>query len=371
VDPRSPGERQHPRLWRGVRFIVAGILCWSLLIAVALGFVKIKDDEAEAARAALPSPRVELSARETYRWRHFPEFREVIPILAYHGINDDGSYLSVTRRHFAEQLLALKTAGFHTVTIAQYAHFAATGDTEGLPRDPILLTFDDGRLDSYRGADQTLARFHDTATMFVVAAWPEAKPGWALHWSELAKMAESGRWDIQEHAGDGHHHVIIDAAGKKGEFYAFRRFQNGGLESFAAYRRRVSDDVRWGERMLGEHIPGYRPLAFAVPYSNYGQRETNDPRIPKFFFSFLHSQFPVVVDGDYLDEEFVGDGRPAEILGRGGHRISYRITQGPADTLPVLACRLRDFVLKVPIWREYACIQSNSPQGGEQSVYSE
>jgi hypothetical protein len=62
----------------------------------------------------------------------------------------------------------------------------------------------------------------------------------------------------------------------------------------------------------------------------------------------------VVIDGDYLDE---GTGRPYEVKGRGDRAVSYRIAQGPADSLPVLNCRLRDFVLRVPIWREYSCLK--------------
>ena len=122
----------------------------------------------------------------------------------------------------------------------------------------------------------------------------------------------------------------------------------------ATYKKRVTSDVKWGEEMLTEHIPDYKPLAFAVPYSNYGQRFTNEPRIPDFFLHFLHTQFPVVIDGDYLDE---GKDRPFEVKGRGDGKVSYRITQGPADSLPVLACRLRDFVLQVPIWQEYSCLK--------------
>lgn len=357
------------RLSRAVRFAVAGVLSWSVLIGAALAVVAIKDDEAQAARRSLPSVDVALTPRMSYMWSHFPHFQGVIPILAYHGVNSKENYLSVTRKRFAQQLLALHTAGFHTVTMAQYAHYARTGSTKGLPSNPILLTFDDGRLDSYRGADQTLAKFHDTATIFVVASWPETRAGWALHWSELAKMAESGRWDIQEHAGTGHHHIRVNADGKKGEFYAYRGWsEEVGRESFSAYRHRVTHDVKWGDYMLRQHIPGYRPLAFAVPYSNYGQRFTNDSRIPDFFFSFLHTRVPVVIDGDYLDE---GEGRPSEIKGRGGRAISYRITQGPADSLPVLACRLRDFVLRVPVWREYSCIQTQSDPREVPSVYSE
>lgn len=364
MHPASASEGS--RVPRAVRLALAGLLCWSLLIGGALALISIKDSEAAEARRAFPAPDVSLASRTHYMWSHFPEFHEVVPILAYHGVNHEENYLSVTRKRFAEQLLALKVAGFHTISIGQYAHYAATGDTSRLPPNPILLTFDDGRLDSYQGADAILAHFHDRATMFVVAAFPEERPGWALHWSELAKMQESGRWDIQEHAGTGHHHILVGPEGKHGEYYAYLGWRNGALETFAKYKKRVTNDVEWGEQMLHEHIPGYQPLAFAVPYSNYGQRFTNDARIPGFFFDFLHTQFPVVIDGDYLDE---GEHRPAEIKGRGGHSISYRITQGPADSLPVLECRLRDFVLQVPIWREYACLKEKG--GSVPSVYSE
>jgi peptidoglycan/xylan/chitin deacetylase (PgdA/CDA1 family) len=329
--------------------------------------VRLRDDEAAAARRPYPAPEASLSPRMRYVWSHFPRFSGVIPVLAYHGVNSKENYLSVTRRRFAEQMLALKVAGFHTVTMAQYARYVRSGSTAGLPQNPILLTFDDGRLDSYRGANATLERFGDVATIFVVAAWPEERPEWALDWSELAKMQESGVWDVQEHAGRGHHHNQVDPAGGHGEFYAYLGWHpEGGLEGFGEYRRRVTGDVAWGERMLGEHIPGYRPLAFAVPYSNYGQRFTNEPRIPDFFLHFLHSHFPVVIDGDYLDE---GEGRPYEIKGRGGGAISYRITQGPADSLPVLECRLRDFVLRVPIWQEYGCLKLGRSK--VPSVYSD
>ena len=53
----------------------------------------------------------------------------------------------------------LAADGFHAISIAQYARFAG-GDVAALPDRPILITFDDGRLDSYQGAD---ASSRDTA----------------------------------------------------------------------------------------------------------------------------------------------------------------------------------------------------------------
>ena len=44
-------------------------------------------------------------------------------------------------------------AGFESISLAQYTRFRR-GDSRGLPARPVLITFDDGRLDSYRGADK-------------------------------------------------------------------------------------------------------------------------------------------------------------------------------------------------------------------------
>jgi peptidoglycan/xylan/chitin deacetylase (PgdA/CDA1 family) len=246
-------------------------------------------------------------------------------------------------------------AGFHSVTMEQYAQYHRTGSTAGLPSNPVLLTFDDGRLDSFRGADELLRQHGYHAVMFVVTSWPDAHPDWTLHWSELRRMQATGRWDVQQHAGAGHRLITVDGSGKQGEFYAYRAWRGTALESFAEYRRRVTQDVERGQQELRKHLPDYQPLGFAIPYSNYGQRFTNDRRIPDFFLSFLHTQVPVVFDGDYLDQ---GRRRPEEIKGRYTPRLSYRITQGPVMTLPDLYCRLRGFVRNAPHWKEYRCLRA-------------
>ena len=44
---------------------------------------------------------------------------------------------------------------------------------------------------------------------------------------------------------------------------------------------------------LGAHLPGFEPLAFAVPYGDYGQKGTNDSAIPVFFREALEVRFGV------------------------------------------------------------------------------
>ena len=156
------------------------------------------------------------------------------------------------------------------------------GNTVNLPQRPILITFDDGRLDSYRGADRILAEYGFKATMFVIAGFVEESNSFYLSWDELRRMAASRRWDLQEHAGVGHVNVRYDAAGHEGPAYAFRQYQPGrGLESFEEYKRRVEQDILWAKRTMSEQLSGFSPLTFAVPFGSYGQDRTNDARIPR------------------------------------------------------------------------------------------
>ncbi len=247
----------------------------------------------EPARDTLASLNVVFSSQEKARWSKFPDYRNAIPVLTYHGINDRNDVYSVSRHSFSAQMEMLDGAGFESVSIEQYVRFL-NGDSEGLPEKPVLITFDDGRLDSYRGADMVLAKHGFRATMFVIASAAEADDNFYLNWNELNQMAESGRWDLQEHAGAGHHNVRHGRNGASGPFYAFRQMVGHELETFADYKQRVTQDVLEGKRLMAEHLPSFRPLTFAVPYGNYGQQETNDRRIPGFFDGFLRQHFKAV-----------------------------------------------------------------------------
>ena len=209
-------------------------------------------------------------------------YRGVVPVLLYHGIDvaprPSGPY-SITQAEFARQMAMLASDGFHAISIAQYARFAG-GDVAGLPDRPILITFDDGRLDSYQGADAVLARYGMRATMFVITANADAaKPGY-LSWPQLRAMAAGGRWDLQEHAHAGHVLIPTGPGRRTGPYYANLIYRNGVRERFSAFKRRVSSDILAGRRLMAAQIPGFEPLAFAVPYSDYGQERTNYAPIP-------------------------------------------------------------------------------------------
>jgi hypothetical protein len=340
------------------RSITHGIVSWGMLACIAAAVLVTRVHSADAARAPLPAMVEGLSHAEYREWKSFPDYHDVVPVFVYHSVGGRANYLDVSRPLFARQMHALKLAGFHPISIQQYANYVRHGP-RGLPSRPILFTFDDGRLDAYRAANAILQEYHFQATEVAVPAWVTKYPGFSLSWSELQQMQRSRIWDVQLHFGYGQEDIQINKAGKTGSAFADLSYapgedgRPGHLETFAQFKQRVSSNMEWGVRQMQLHIPGYQPLSMAIPESNYGQDGTNDDRIPPFVISWLDRHFPVVFGGDYLDRTLH---HRFQMPGRFSRKLSFRMVMGPRENLNALRCRLLDFVHRTPVWKEYSCL---------------
>ncbi len=133
----------------------------------------------------------------TYRRIH-------VPVLMYHYISippaDAGSIrkdLSVSPENFREQMKWFKEKGFHTITPDQLAGALLHG--EKLPKNPILLTFDDGYEDAYTHAFPTLREFGFTGTFFLITGFIDDHRDGYLTWAMAKEMAQGGMY-IQSHS---------------------------------------------------------------------------------------------------------------------------------------------------------------------------
>ena len=231
---------------------------------------------------------------------------------------------------FALHMQRLHELGFEAITLDQYVRFVR-GEPVQLPRRPILLTFDDGYVSALRTADPVLARLGWSAVMYVPTG-AVGLPG-RLTWDELRAMRSTGRWAIEEHAGDGHVLIPVDAAGRRLPFYANELWTDGRQEPFSGYKRRVTGDVERGAATLAQNLPGWTPGAtFAVPFGDYGQRGSNDPRIEPWFRAYLKSRFTIV---------FVQHGDGFTTAGRG---FANRITVSSRWNAGALEAHLRSGV---------------------------
>ena len=133
---------------------------------------------------------------------------------------------------------------------------------------------------------------------------------------------------MQLQSGTGHHRIRYGPAPYDvGPFYAYRGFE----ERLDGWRERVFSDItQWGEEQLASRVRGYRPLAFAPPYGNYGQAGTNDPRIPPELLTRLFDSFEVVFTQDRPGFASPGAGR-ADPLGR--IEITREVTEAELHAL--------------------------------------
>lgn len=100
------------------------------------------------------------------------EFRRRIPILLYHRIRPDGEpdqeriYLVYTSA-FEEQMQYLHDEGYSTISLYELQAYIQEG--KELPEKPIILTFDDGYLSTYKYAYPIMRKYGFTATVFVTS----------------------------------------------------------------------------------------------------------------------------------------------------------------------------------------------------------
>ena len=60
----------------------------------------------------------------------------------------------------------------------------------------------------------------------------------------------------------------------------------------------MRSDIEAGQKELADQIPGYKPLAFALPFGAYGQQGTNDKRIPADLLGWLSGRYEAVFTQD-------------------------------------------------------------------------
>lgn len=224
---------------------------------------------------------VSLSDADRKAWAPGPPLRDAVPVLVYRDVG---------ARAFERHMRLISHAGFRTITLKTLARFVA-GEAPELPARPLVLTFDGAREQTRDDTDAVLRDLGLGAALFVDVGPIEERDTEHLTYEELDGLQASGHWDVQLQSGTGNRRIRYGPApGDVGAFYAYR----GAEEVLGGWRERTFSDVTYGEDQLTAHVPGYRPLAIAPPFGNYGQSGTNDPRIPRLLLERFLLSFKLV-----------------------------------------------------------------------------
>src|SRR5262245_57925953 len=119
-------------------------------------------------------------------------FRSV-PVLTYHSLDESNSVISLAPKIFRRQMEALSDWGFQAIRLGDLLD--AWEGERPLPRQPVVLTFDDGFRNLRDCAVPVLEKLNFRATVFAVAGhcggnndWPSQIAGVPrlplLSWSE-------------------------------------------------------------------------------------------------------------------------------------------------------------------------------------------
>jgi len=201
-----------------------------------------------------------------------------LPVLVYHGITANTDEFNISPDLFKEQMFALKEAGYETVKIDDVMAFFRGEKT--LPEKSFLLTFDDGRRDSFYNADPILQTLNYTAVMFVITkesvSEANSRSSFYLSKWELERVAKNNNWEIESHGRNAHGFYPIDEKGNSGHFFSNKLWlkDKNRLETTEEFEDRITEDMIGAKEDL-ENSFRIHVTSFAFPFGEFGQEETN------------------------------------------------------------------------------------------------
>ena len=194
----------------------------------------------------------------------------------------------LSRTNFAEQMRSLRAAGYRPIRVEQLAQYLRTGNRTGLPRKPILITFDSARTEAMVQVDPILKATGMRAVMFVSTGQADSGSLFSEQWGSLSGYASSGRWEL-ENRTDG----LSDADNRNGRLVT-RLVERRG-ESLAEYGQHTASDLESAERAIDGHGAGHA-IAFAYPYGNWGQNA--GPGVARTLRQVVGRRFRLAFDQD-------------------------------------------------------------------------
>ena len=119
-----------------------------------------------------------------------------VPILNYHRVdNKDDNPLTLKVADFEAQIKFLVDSGYSVVTPDELVDARQGG--KSLPKNPVVICFDDGHDDIYKNVFPILQKYKVRATVFVVTNHIGMSD--FLNWDQARELQASGLVDIENH----------------------------------------------------------------------------------------------------------------------------------------------------------------------------
>jgi peptidoglycan/xylan/chitin deacetylase (PgdA/CDA1 family) len=172
------------------------------------------------------------------------ETTRTIPVLAYHRIAAAGppaiAHFRVSPGDFADQLRALRRAGFYSLGTAELQEYIHNGTP--VPGRPIVITFDDGYADFITTAWPILQAHDFEANVFVPTSLVGGRADWDAEHGEAAPLM--GWHDIMRMAASGVRFGSHLARHRRGDALTTHELAQELAQSRAVLGTYVNQDIR-------------------------------------------------------------------------------------------------------------------------------
>ena len=249
----------------------------------------------------------------------FNREKDGIPILLYHQVNDvDKNQLTVPVSEFEEQIKYLVDNGYSFITPDEMLNAWESEDGSiTLPDKPVIITFDDGYIDTYKNVYPILQQYNARITQFVVTDYVNLYPNY-LTWDQAREMQASGLVDIESHTLS-HFNLVDNRLSNhevQNQIFGSKQAVEWFMKKPAKYIAYPGGEYTREAAELTQQI-GYR-AAFAVDYG-LAHKEPQHfilPRIPIFgnnSYSMLRFKIrlrlaPIIAPIYRLKNEMISDG---------------------------------------------------------------
>lgn len=182
----------------------------------------------------------------------------------YHQVKDNNFGKDViSPLEFESDLQYLKDNNYNTITMTQLID--SVYEDGVLPKNPIILTFDDGYLNTYKNVYPLLKKYDMRIVLSVVGKTiddfskvVDDNINYAsTTWDQIKDMSASGHVEIQNHSYNLHKI-------KNGRYGCYQK--NG--EALAEYEKVLTDDFMKLQDIIQE-VTGNAPNTFTYPYGKY------------------------------------------------------------------------------------------------------
>lgn len=187
-----------------------------------------------------------------------------VPIVMYHQVkNTELGKDTISPYEFESDLKYLSENNFNTITMSDLIDYVY--NDKSLPVNPIILSFDDGYLTTYKYVFPLLVEYNMKIVLSIVgksvddfSRVDDNNIRYAhITWNQINEMLKTGLVEIQNHSYNMHKI-------KNGRYGCGQKYN----EPFVNYEKVLTDDVTTFQSHL-ETMTGITSTTFTYPYGKY------------------------------------------------------------------------------------------------------